>query len=105
LGQGAYRGSEQHSFVLFDASDGDPPRQLTIVVYEEDAEHWGLTMTAAPPVQGLLLLTAGVRSFTAPFTPEGAATIPRIPAGLIITPDAPDLELALLPSPEHEAAG
>jgi hypothetical protein len=95
--RGTYRGDQQHSFVLFDASDGDPPRQLKIVVSEMDEEHWRLSVTTVPPAQGILLLTAGIKSFTASFTAEGVATISSIPAQLVIHPEAPDLELALLP--------
>jgi hypothetical protein len=93
-----YRGSQQQGFVLFDASDAKPMRQVTIVVREEDRDLWCLTVTTVPPVRGVLLLTAGVKSFTASFTAEGIATILNIPTQLLTHPDAPDLEIALQPS-------
>lgn len=101
----AYRGSQQHSFVIFDASDGDPPRQVTIIVREEDDERWSLELTTTPPLRGMLLLTAGIKSFTSAFTPVGVATITNIPADLVARPDSPDLELALLPLREAVEPG
>jgi hypothetical protein len=102
---GAYRGNQQHSFVVFDASDGDPPRQVTIIMREEDPERWSLELTTVPPLRGTVLFTAGVRSFTSPFTSGGVATISAIPAELVLAPHAPDLELALFPAPEGTDAG
>lgn len=91
------RGSESSSFVLFDHSAGDPPRQITIVVRELATGSWEMRVTAAPPVAGILLVTIGVKSFSAHFDEEGSAYIATIPAEALISTEEPDLEIAILP--------
>ncbi|NTU79741.1 MAG: hypothetical protein HGA45_10125 [Chloroflexales bacterium] len=91
------RGESESVFVLFDGTEGDPPRQLTVVVREASATTWEMRVTAAPPVTGVFLMTIGVQNFAGRFRDDGSATISRIPAGVLTDPDAPSLEIAILP--------
>lgn len=97
------RGSESSSFVLFDHSAGDPPRQITIVVRELAEGNWEMRVTAAPPVAGILLVTIGIKSFSATFNDEGQAHIAAIPAAALTAAEEPDLEIAILPPCTAEA--
>lgn len=91
------RGDHDNTFVLFDDSEGDPPRQLTIVVREASSSMWEMRITADPPVAGAVLITVGVQNFGGRFTEDGTAAIRNIPAQVLTDSDAPDLEIALLP--------
>lgn len=93
----AVRGEGENTFVLFDGTEGDPPRQLTVVVREAGETSWEMQVTAAPPVVGVFLMTIGVQNFAGRFRNDGSATIPHIPADVLNDPDAPSVELAILP--------
>lgn len=102
-GEGVLRGGGEKVFVLFDGSEGDPPRQLTIVAREAGASTWDLRVTAEPPLAGVLLMTIGVQNFAGRFRDDGSATIAGIPAAALTDPDAPGLEIAILPDDERGA--
>lgn len=91
------RGEAENIFVLFDGTEGDPPRQLTVVVREASETMWEMQVTAAPPVEGVFLMTIGVQNFAGRFRDDGSATIPHIPVEVLNDPDAPSVELAILP--------
>lgn len=92
---GALRSSSSESFVVFDHSDGEPPRQLTVVVREQGAERWQMQVSVSPPVEAVLLVSIGAKSFAARFG-GGVARIDDIPAYYVTDVDAPDMEIALL---------
>lgn len=91
------RGECENIFVLFDGTEGDPPRQFTVVVREASDAMWEMRVTAAPPIEGVFLMTIGVQNFAGRFRDDGSATIPHIPADVLNDPDAPSVELAILP--------
>lgn len=95
---GPLRGEQENVFVLFDGSEGHPPRQLTIVVREGGEAMWEMAVTAAPPLDGAVLITVGVQNFAGRFAQDGTALIRNIPARVLSDEEAPDLEIALLPS-------
>lgn len=95
------RGSDSSSFLLFDHSAGDPPRQFTIVVEETSTDTWEMHVTAVPPVTGLLLMTIGIKTFTSRFHEDGTARITDLPADVLLSEEA-DLEIAIMPLPHDQ---
>ncbi|GAB4446729.1 MAG: hypothetical protein OHK0015_50310 [Chloroflexi bacterium OHK40] len=92
------RGGSEDVYVLFDGTEGDPPRRLTIVVTEDsERSSWDMQVTTAPPVSGRLLVTVGVQSFSGRFDGSGAVAITGIPSVLLADEDGPPFELAILP--------
>jgi hypothetical protein len=85
------------TFVVFDHSYGDPPRQLTIAVHAAAENAWELKVTSEPPAAGALLVSFGTLSFGGRFATDGTTVIRNIPAVLLADDDGPELELAILP--------
>jgi len=95
------RGGQTDTYVLFDeAEDGPEPRELTITVREQAGDVWQMVARMQPPPEGLLVLAAGALRLVAPFELDGTAVIHDIAADLLIDPQAPDLEISVMPSAE-----
>lgn len=91
------RGPGGDGFLLFE--DGENPSQahFTVMVRDSGDGTWQMEVITRPPLVGLLRLSAGETRLTAPFLPNGSATIRAIPFSLLADGDAPDIELIVLP--------
>lgn len=99
-GQGApLRGADDSAFVLYEDAVGGSPYRVTVEVQEAGAEALDLHATVTPPAEGRFIAVIGAARFSAPFS-SGAASIRGIPARLLTDPDAPELELLILPAGE-----
>jgi hypothetical protein len=94
---GTTRGGSSDSHMLYSNTLANA-RQITIVVREQASNTWSLQVTIDPPLSGVLLLTTGDERFAEPFLPMGSAIINKLPARLFIDPQAPALEISIVPS-------
>jgi hypothetical protein len=92
------RGGESGGYVLYDDFAEEPERrQLTIVAQEQADGLWQIVVSAVPPPDGLLVITAGALRFAAPFGPDGRAMIADVSADVLTGPDGPSLEVGIVP--------
>jgi hypothetical protein len=95
---GTQRGDDaSEEFVVYDATDGNPPRQVTIVVSPLEQGDWRLQASADPAPQGVLLVSVGLKSFASRFDESGIARIERIPSQVIMDAEDLDVNIAILP--------
>ncbi|MFL5802614.1 MAG: hypothetical protein ACJ8CR_12845 [Roseiflexaceae bacterium] len=88
-------------YVLFDALEEQPERRhLTIAAQEQTNCLWRMAVAAIPPPDGLLVLSSGAHLLVASFDTSGQASIGDIPADVLLDPDAPDIEVGIVPAEE-----
>lgn len=92
------RGDEEAEYILYDHIEDEPdPYQFTISVHEQSDGYWRMMVKLLPVVEGVLVLTAGTTRRVAPIDAAGEAVLDKLPAELVIAPDAPDLEVSVIP--------
>jgi hypothetical protein len=85
-------------YILFDAIEEQAEcHHLTIAAHEQANSLWRVVVTATPPSSGLLVLSSGAVVLAAPFDSSGRACIGDIPAYVLLDPDAPDIEVGVVP--------
>lgn len=92
------RGYGGDGFVLFDDGGRSGDSHFTVTVRDSGDGTWQMEVITRPPLVGLLRLSSGATRLTAPFSPDGSATISAIPFDLLADQSAPDLELIVLPA-------
>jgi hypothetical protein len=88
---------EPEEFVVYDASSGEPPRQVIVTVRPLEAGDWELQVRSDPAASGALLVSVGVKSYASRFDSAGAALIKRITAEVIVEAAEQDVNIAIIP--------
>lgn len=85
---GAARGPDSGPEVLYENDESG--HLVSLAAARMENGDWSISVTVMPPVEGRLLLSVGVRSWTAPFT-AGRATVADLAAAILEDESGPDL--------------